>query len=113
MPGEGTRPTSAQNRLLVGPATSPGVPVRVQSNNGWAAYSFLANRQRVGRIGFPNSGVGRMTTTKPYDFLNRLGSIASSGPALQPVSFAYPYNNANQRVRATLADGSFWRYEYD
>ena len=30
-----------------------------------------------------------------------------------PVSFSYVYNNANQRTRATLADGSYWLYEYD
>lgn len=30
-----------------------------------------------------------------------------------PVSFAYQYNDANQRIRTVLADGSYWVYEYD
>jgi RHS repeat-associated protein len=29
------------------------------------------------------------------------------------VSYSYLYNNANQRVRARLADGSYWVYTYD
>jgi YD repeat-containing protein len=28
-------------------------------------------------------------------------------------SFRYSYNEANQRVRVDLADGSFWIYEYN
>ena len=56
-----------------------------------------------------------MTTTKTYDFLNRLTSITSvpSGAGVSSVSFAYNYNHANQRTRATLADGSYWLYDYD
>ena len=27
--------------------------------------------------------------------------------------YAYPYNDANQRVQMSLADGSFWVYQYD
>ena len=56
-----------------------------------------------------------MTTTKQYDNLNRLLSI-SSGPTsagVVPLSFNYAYNDANQRSRVTLNDGSFWVYEYD
>jgi RHS repeat-associated protein len=56
-----------------------------------------------------------MTTSKQYDKLNRLLSIAStpSGTGILPVSFSYQYNDANQRYRITLQDGSFWFYEYD
>jgi YD repeat-containing protein len=56
-----------------------------------------------------------MKTTRQYDRLNRLTSVASapSGANQFPVGFAYQYNDANQRVRATLADGSFWVYEHD
>jgi len=54
-----------------------------------------------------------MTTTKQYDNLHRLLSI-SSGPksaGVVPLSFNYAYNDANQRTRVTLNDGSFWVYE--
>jgi RHS repeat-associated protein len=44
------------------------------------------------------------------DFLNRLSSISSAPSAL---SHTYSYNDANQRTRVNLADGSFWIYEYD
>jgi YD repeat-containing protein len=27
--------------------------------------------------------------------------------------YGYAYNDANQRTRATLADGSYWNYSYD
>jgi RHS repeat-associated protein len=54
-----------------------------------------------------------MATTKTYDFLNRLLQISSVPSASSVVSFDYAYNDANQRVRVNLADGSFWLYEYD
>jgi hypothetical protein len=54
-----------------------------------------------------------MTTTKSYDFLNRLTSISSVGTSSTSSQFAYNYNQANQRTRATLADGSYWLYDYD
>ena len=55
-----------------------------------------------------------MTTTKQFDFLNRLISISSgSSDSSSLPSFSYVYNQANQRVRRTEADGSYWRYEYD
>ena len=73
-----------------------------------AGYSYLANSPLVGQIMFSNNGVLRMTTSKQYDFLNRLTSVASASN-----SFAYQYNAANQRTQAALMDGSVWRYQYD
>src|SRR6266568_350284 len=52
-----------------------------------------------------------MRTTKQYDYLNRLLSISSSSSL--PISYAYAYNDANQRTRLGLADGSFWIHQYD
>src|SRR5258708_5652531 len=56
-----------------------------------------------------------MTTTKTYDFLNRLSAISNwlSGASQPAVAFNYLYNQANQRTRVTLADGSYWVYLYD
>jgi RHS repeat-associated protein len=78
-----------------------------------ATYTYVANSPLVGQIEFKNNGTTRMTTTKSYDKLNRLTSIANVPSADSTVSFAYDYNNANQRTRVTQADGSYWRYEYD
>ena len=80
-------------------------------------HEYVANSPLVGQIVFAQSGQPRMTTTKQYDVLNRLTAIeniaqGSAGGAPAP-SFAYQYNAANQRVRANLADGSSWSYEYD
>ena len=68
----------------------------------------------ISSIEFKNGTTSRMTTTKTYDYLNRLTSIANgaTGQAL-PVSFHYTYNTANQRTRNTWADGSYWVYTYD
>ncbi len=57
-----------------------------------------------------------MTTTKTYDNLNRLLSISTASTAAPEVPFSahtYEHNNANQRTKATLADGSYWVYSYD
>jgi YD repeat-containing protein len=67
-----------------------------------------------GQVQFTNNGVRRMVTTKQYDNLNRLRQISNTGGTGSTLaSFAYTYNDANQRVRVTLADGSYWLYEYD
>lgn len=76
----------------------------------------FANSPLIGQIDFKQGSTLRMSTAKNYDYLNRLASIAShpgGTPSLASVSFAYQYNNANQRTRMTLADGSYWLYEYD
>jgi RHS repeat-associated protein len=56
-----------------------------------------------------------MTTTKSYDYLNRLRNITSTPAASgeSAAAFDYAYNDANQRTRVNMADGSFWIYEYD
>jgi RHS repeat-associated protein len=75
----------------------------------------LANSPLVGQIAFKQSGTTCMTTTKQYDYLNRLTSISSapSGTGVAPVPFSYTYNSANQRVQSALVDGSYWSYNYD
>ena len=84
----------------------------VTDNTGATAYSatytYLDNSPLVSQITFKQATTTRMTTTKQYDHLNRLTSISSS-----PFSSSYAYNNVNQRIRNTLADGSYWLYEYD
>jgi hypothetical protein len=78
-----------------------------------ATYSYLANSPLVSQIAFKQGTTTRMTTTKQYDYLNRLLSVSSAPSAGSAVNFSYSYNNANQRIRSTLADGSYWLYEYD
>ena len=80
-----------------------------------ATYSYLANSSLVGQIAFKHGGATAMTTTKQYDYLNRLTSIASTpaGAGQFPVSYAYGYNAANQRVSRNDWDGPHWNYGYD
>jgi RHS repeat-associated protein len=78
-----------------------------------AAYSYLANSPIVSQIVFKQSSTTRMTTTKSYDYLNRLTQISSAPTTTNAISFNYSYNNANQRTRVYLADGSYWLYQYD
>jgi RHS repeat-associated protein len=77
------------------------------------AYSYLNNSSLIGTLTFKRNASVVMTTAKEYDKLNRLTSIATSNAGQTLSSFAYTYNDANQRTRVDLADGSYWRYEYD
>lgn len=87
----------------------------VTHGNYNATYSYLANSPLVEQITFKENSTTRMTTTRGFDYLNRLlsNSSAPSASGQTPVSYAYGYNDANQRFRATLNDGSYWLYEYD
>lgn len=84
-------------------------------NNDTATYSYVANSPLVNQITFQQSGTMRMTTTKSYDYLNRLKHISSapSGSGTVPVTFNYTYNSANQRTKNVLENGSYWIYQYD
>ena len=75
-----------------------------------ASYSYLANSPLISQILFNTNGTTRMTTTKKFDLLNRLQSIASApGTAgVSAVSFNYSDHNANQRTRRTDSDASYW-----
>jgi RHS repeat-associated protein len=77
-------------------------------------YEYLANSPLVENIQFSNTTARVMTTTKSYDYLNRLRYIASvnTTPAILS-SNAYAYNTASQRTKATNELGKRWDYEYD
>ena len=81
----------------------------VSDRTNSATYSYIANSPLVDHITFAQSGTTRMTTTNQYDYRNRLLS-KHSGAGL---SYAYQYNQANQRTEAILSDNSHWNYGYD
>ena len=85
----------------------------VRTGTNSAAYSYIANSPLVGQIYFTNGSTLRMTTSKTFDFLNRLTSISSVPSAASVVSFEYSYNAANQRTLRREADQSLWRFDYD
>ncbi|MBM3846509.1 MAG: RHS repeat-associated core domain-containing protein [Verrucomicrobia bacterium] len=71
----------------------------------------LANSRAIHQVVFKDGTTTRMTTTKSYDYLNRLLSISSMTGSMNVSSHAYTYNDANQRTRAQLGDGSYWIYD--
>jgi RHS repeat-associated protein len=90
--------------------------LRVTNATDQAEYSYLANSKLSGNLTFKRSTNIRMTTTRQHDNLNRLTEIASvpSGTnSFYPLTYRYAYNDANQRIRTTHADGSYWIYHYD
>jgi len=78
-----------------------------------ADYGYLPNSSLVSGLTFKQGTTTRMTTSKSYDGLNRLIQISSAPSADSVRNSSYSYNDANQRTRVDLADGSYWIYEYD
>ena len=78
-----------------------------------ATYTYDPNSSLIAGITMKNSGTTTLATSKVYDHLNRLKSISNVVGSQVVSSHAYTYNNANQRIRATLVDGSYWVYTYD
>jgi hypothetical protein len=67
----------------------------------------------VSQIAFKQATTTRMTTAKQYDYLNRLTSIQALNSQQSTInSYNYQLNPANQRIRSTLADGSYWLNQY-
>ncbi len=85
----------------------------VSDGTNSATYAYLANSPLVSHVFFTNNGALRMVATKQHDNLNRLTNLAWTVGSQVVASFAYQYNNANQRTRVTLVDGSYWVYGYD
>lgn len=79
-----------------------------------ATYTRLANSALVGEITFATNSVTVMTTTKGYDFVNRLTNTTTVDVGLGALdSHDYKYNPASQRTSVTNVDGSYWVYGYD
>ncbi|MCO5053478.1 MAG: RHS repeat-associated core domain-containing protein [Verrucomicrobiae bacterium] len=79
-----------------------------------ATYDYLDNSSLVEQIVFATNGTTVMTTTKGYDFVNRLTNTTTLDVGLGTLdSHAYKYNPASQRTSVTNLDGSYWVYGYD
>jgi hypothetical protein len=85
-------------------------PNNVTDGTFSADYSYVANSPLIGQITFKQGSTLRMTTTKSYDYANRLMSISSQPAAsgASAISYNYAHNDSNQRLRVALADGSYW-----
>src|SRR6185295_7712508 len=78
-------------------------------------YSYEPNSDLVSQIVFKTNTVAVLTTTRKWDYLNRLTRTKStpSGSGELPTDYRYTYNDANQRVSIISSDGSYWVYRYD
>jgi len=86
----------------------------VSDGTNSAEYVYLANANLITNIVFKRTTTTVMTTSRQYDNLDRLTSISTANSTNGLISsHSYQYNGANQRIRATLADGSYWEYGYD
>jgi len=86
----------------------------VSDGTNSATYSYLANSPLVSQIVFTNVNSLRMTTTKSYDYLNRLTSISSANASSVILdSHGYTYDSADERKSVTNADGTYWLYGHD
>lgn len=78
-----------------------------------ATYGYLANSPLWQTLTFKQTTTTRATTTRGFDYLNRLQSISTAPSGAGSLFFAYQYNSANQRISRTDPDGSYWVYQYD
>lgn len=80
-----------------------------------ATYAYHPNSSLVSSVTGKQGATTRLTVSHQHDRLNRLHEIRSAPAASgqSPVSYTYQYNDAGQRTRASLADGSHWIYGYD
>ncbi len=76
-------------------------------------YGYESNSSLVHTVTFKHNGSVVMTTTKNYDFVNRLTEIKSETGSTTVSRYAYDYNALNQRSKATLADNGYWSYDYN
>ncbi|WP_265592901.1 RHS repeat-associated core domain-containing protein [Verrucomicrobium sp. BvORR034] len=79
-----------------------------------AEYGYVPNSDLLQSVTLKNSGTTRLTGTRSYDDVGRIGSITWVNAATQTVSsHAYTHDGAGRRLRATLADGAYWAYTYN
>ncbi|MBE7503048.1 MAG: RHS repeat-associated core domain-containing protein [Verrucomicrobiales bacterium] len=107
-----TSPTGAVYHVTYGYDAASRLSA-VTSGVDVATYAYHPDSGLVHTLTQAHSNAVRLTTTKLYDKLGRLQSITSVPSADSPIRFAYDYNDANQRTRATLANGEYWTYGYD
>jgi hypothetical protein len=78
-----------------------------------AEYGYLPNSDLLQTTTCKNNGSTVLATTRSWEYGMRLGSIANQAGSTVVSSFAYTYDSRNRRVRASLEDGSYWRYDYN
>jgi len=76
-------------------------------------YGFATDSPLVSQVFYTNGSTLRMTRSNQFDNLNRLTNLVWTAGSTVVASFAQQFNSANQKTRVTMADGSYWLYQYD
>jgi RHS repeat-associated protein len=82
------------------------------STNNTATYTRATGSNMLLNTEIKNTGNTILNRARVYDNANRLTSIINTAGAVTK-SYAYTYNDKDQRTKITLADGSYWDYSYD
>ena len=99
---------------------SHGVNLQVKQRNahdhdqtmGFSSPREMMQRDRQRRSPEPSRGSAEVLQAYRLSHgVNRLLSVSSAPSAASALTFNYSYNDANQRVRVNLADGSLWEYD--
>ena len=81
----------------------------VTSGSQTATYAYYPTSGLLNSTSFTGgTSIGRV-----YDTLGRIQTITNTPAADTAQSYAYTYNNLNQRTRVTRQDGSYWSYIYN
>lgn len=105
-------------------AAAQGVNTLSSQTYGYDPTSRLdtitSSNQTVTYAYYPNSGLlnttnfsGGTNIARSYDGFGRLQNIITTPAADLAQSYAYTYNNLDQRTRVTREDGSYWSYVYN
>lgn len=78
-----------------------------------ATYAYAPSSSMVAAVTFRNGGETQLATTTTYDRLDRVSGTSALPAHSNTISHVYTYNAANQRVRATREDASYWTYGFD
>jgi len=79
------------------------------SGSQTATYTYYPTSGLLNTTSFP----GGTRIERSYDPLGRLETITTTAAAGGVQSYAYTYNDLNQRTRVTREDGSYWTYIYN
>ena len=78
-----------------------------------ATYGYKPNSDLLKTTTLNSGGITRLTTTRNFDSANRVNSIVNTPGTGAVISRAYTYNSRNQRTQSTLANGDYWKYDYN
>lgn len=89
------------------------VGVQTSAWNSSASYSRVSGSSLLSQTSISAGSSNVLTVNRSYDSFNRLTSISSLCASVPQCLCAYTYNDSDKRSKATLADGSYWKYTYD